>query len=164
MRFQPFIAVPLSLLAVACSSKYGSKEEAFNAQWEFLVGGKKVVVLDIPTDEEVKKEIEREKKFMEWSCESSRVQLEQIHHINPAHQHSYGEKQRKFLREKCYEGAPIRVVNKETLTKREKILTRSCNEEEQAKQFVCKEWNVSGDDVLKKDWDALKPTYTYFRY
>ena len=164
MRFQPFIAVPLSLLAVACSSKYGSREEAWNAKWEFVDGGKQIVVLDIPTDEEVEKEIENAKTMREWSCEASRVQLEQIHHINPAHQQSYGEKQRRFLREKCYEGAPIDVVNKETLTKRETVFTRSCNHEEETRQSVCKEWKVRGDVTTRADWDKLEPTYTYFRY
>ena len=62
-------------LLVSCSNKFGSKEEASNAKWEFLEGGREFVVVDVPTDIEVEDEIGREKTLREWGCKTAKEHL-----------------------------------------------------------------------------------------
>ena len=152
-----------SILLASCSGQFGSgklgsKDEARNARSNFLKGGKEIVVLDIPTDEEVERQVQSEKTFREWSCKYVRDDFSATHHVNPEYVHE----RREFVEQHCDE-APIGIT-KETLTKRKTVFTRSCNHEEETSQFVCKELKVRGDEITREDWDDLKPTYTYFRY
>ena len=146
----------LMIMLSSCSSKYGSKEEAYNAQREFINNGKQVVIIDAPTDIEVQKERTRIAAVRKFSCPA----VKQI--IDDGVTYKLQEK-RAYIENECYEGAPIKA-SKETMTKREVLNTRDCFFEEETSQFVCKEWKISSDEMAKEKWLEVKPVYSYFRY
>lgn len=150
-------------LLVSWSNKFGSKEEALYAQWEFMDGGKEIVVLDIPTDDEVEKEISLVKAMREPICRTMKEHLRTGEVLGQPIDPYYLAIKRKKVREDCYPGAPIRV-SKETLTKRKTYNTRTCNYEQETRAYVCKEWRVYGNEIMKEDWMKLKPKYSYFRF
>ena len=139
-------------------------EEARSATWEFLAGGREFVVVDVPTDKEVEDKIKNATWWREVSCKTAKEHLRTGK--NPTGKSIapyYLWQKREHVAKNCYPGAPIRV-SKETMTKRETKNTRTCNYEEETRQWTCKEWKVTGGEIMKDKWLDLKPTYTYFRF
>ena len=154
-----------SILLVSCSSKFNSREEAFNAQRKFLGEGKEVVVVDVPTDDEVEEQNYWEKSLLVGTCKTVKEHLRTGE--DPTGKpiaFAYLQQKRAFVEEKCSNPELTPIQTKETLTKRTKEKNRLCNEEQETSQFVCKEWKVSGDEIMKDKWRDLEPTYSYFRY
>ena len=112
------ILCSLTIMLSSCSSKHGSKEEAYNAQREFINNGEEIVIIDAPTDIEVQKERTRIAAVRKFSCPA----VKQI--IDDGVTYKLQEK-RAYIENECYEGAPVKV-SKETMTKREVLNTRDC--------------------------------------
>lgn len=153
-----------SVLLVGCSSTYGSREEAFIASNEWKNDGREFEVVDVPTDAKVEYEINEAKQWRNARCETYKRYI-RTGYIIPDKPLSFPDiqKYKRFVREECHPGTPL-GVSKETLTKRETKNTRTCNHEEDTRQWTCKEYKVSGDEIMKDKWDETKPTYSYFRY
>ena len=125
-------------------------EEAFNAQWKFLREGKEVVVVDVPTDDEVEEQNYWEKSLLVGTCKTAKEHLRTGE--DPTGKpiaFAYLQQKRAFVEEKCSNPELTPIHTKETLTKRTKEKNRLCNEEQETSQFVCKEWKVSGDEIMK---------------
>ncbi len=158
-----------SILLVSCSTKFNSREEAFNAKEKFLRDGKEVVVVYVPTDEWVEQKRKEAKDYAKERCETAKKKM---------NDEITKQTRRIKLGMKIDENAVISARedrdllcgewdyhgNKESLTERHKKNTRTCNFERETNQFVCKERKVRGDEIMGKDWAKLQPNYTYFRY
>ena len=157
-------SVATIVLLSSCSNKFGSKEEARLAQLEFLEGAREFAVVDVPTDAEVEEKIYNAKVWRKVTCRTAKEHLRTGKDpsgkpIDPY----YLRRTRVSVQKDCYPGAPL-GVSKESLTKRDTKRTRICNYEEETRSYVCKEWKVKGDEIMKDKWLDLKPTYTYFRF
>ena len=161
LRFGMFVLCGVVVFLHSCSSRFRSKEEASNAQRNFLEGGKEVVVVDIPTNEEVVEARRlnrvycRELTYQFVEGFETREELNKAFELNDIHCDWQTHPNGYPIEEK---------INAMTLTKHETKKTRVCNNEMETSQFVCKEWKVGGDRITKSEWIELKPSYSYFRY
>ena len=161
----PFVLVAAVALLASCSLKFGSREEARNAQLEFLEGSKKIVVINVPTDEEVETKVFFWMLERKTSCREAKRRLA----VGEAREATYGPLQfyvpgdSEFVEMSCPPKAPTSFT-KEGLTEREIVNTRDCNHEKETRSYVCKEWKFFGNEIIKDKWTELKPAYSYFRY
>ena len=156
--------IAASILLASCSNKFNSKEEASNARFEFLKGGREIIIVDVPTDEELKKQITWETEVLESTCDVVKGYLRTGQFNGIPMDADDIRSREKFVKQHCYPDSPTILSNKESLTTRRTVKTRTCNYEEETKSFVCKEWQVRGDEIMKEDWHKIKGTYTYFRF
>ena len=159
MKRTIFLFIGASILLVGCSSTYGSREEATLASYEWRNEGREFDVVYVPTDAEVAEE----KQFRKISCDTAREHL-RTGGVAGRRLSAFVLRRKEMLFEDdCVLNAPNKV-SKETLTTRDTLKTRTCNHERDTRQWTCKEWKVSGDEIMKDKWDEIKPTYSYFRY
>lgn len=162
-------AFAASLLVVSCSSqsntiKFASKEEAFLAQVEFLKESGEIVVVTSPTDQEVEELMQEKQNVLEAVCKTVTRMVSTGKDPNGAElERSSLIKQQKYLDQNCSPGASP-FVDRDALTQRNLVQTRSCDFYEATRRIVCKEWLVQGDEISKEDWEAIKPQYSYFNF
>ena len=69
---------------------------------------------------------------------------------------------KEFVEKKC--SPPIYVVDRGKLIKRKTERTKSCYGERDNRQIVCVERKTKSTTMNRKQWESIKPNYTYFRY
>ena len=169
------LAFALSLVALAgCSHRYGSKEEAELASYQFKTEGKTVIVMEKATEKQENEYAEKSNRLAaqakEKNCElAKRVHpTEKFFNRNSPAIAKY-EKARRQHQKLCDNPAPFisRADVFEKLFKSSMKNTRWCWEEEQIRQYVCSEKNVrtkKGEKISREEWDSKKASYRYFRY
>ena len=159
----------VSLLFVSCSSesnsvKFASKEEAFLAQVDFLKESDDIVVVTSPTDQEIEAVIKEKQNVLAAICKSVTKMVSTGQDANGAElEASSLRKQQQYLDQNCAPGVSP-SVDRDALTKRNQLQTRSCDFYEATRRIVCKEWLVEGDEISKEEWEAIKPQYSYFNF
>lgn len=170
------VAVPLLVIGVSGFwwGKYSSREQARTAADEWIADGREVSIIWKPTAAEVQKEIERgykehEEKVNGWECQAVRERVKRCS-ANPSGRGCKDWEYATFFAG-CGEIEIIESMVYQTMTKRGTLKTRSCSEEKETKQFVCKERKVAdsvpatrSNPMPGKKWAAIKPTYKHFRY
>ena len=169
------LAIALSLVALTgCSHRYGSKEEASLASYQFKTEGKTVIVMEKATEKQENEYAEKSNRLAaqakEKNCElAKRVHpTEKFFNRNSPAIAKY-EKARRQHQKLCDNPAPFisRADVFGKLLKSSMKNTRWCWEEEQIRQYACSEKKVStkdGGEISKEKWDAVQPSYRYFRY
>ena len=158
-----------SLLVLSCSSasntiKFASKEEAFLAQVEFLKESGEIVVMTSPTDQEVEELMQEKQNVLEAVCKTVTRMVSTGKDANGAAlERSSLIKQQEYLDQNCSSGA-MPSVDRDELSTRELVQTRSCDFYEATRRIVCKEWQVQGDEISKEEWEATKPKYSYYNF
>ena len=147
-----------SIVLTSCSTKFNSKEEANTAHLEFLRGNKNVAIVYVPTDEEVEKQNRNAEEDRKERCGAQDAETNEF---VPTPYGNFPVLKEYFF--DCGEGQK-KVFTKEQLTNRYLMETRICNHAQETQQYVCKEWKVDGIELSKKEWNEIKPTYTYFKY
>jgi 23S rRNA A1618 N6-methylase RlmF len=153
-------ALAASLLVLSCSSasntvKLASKEEAFLAQVEFLKESGEIVVVTSPTDQEVEELMQEKQNVLEAVCKTvTRMVSTDASSLS---------KQQEYLDQSCSPGATP-SVDRDELSTRDLVQTRSCDFYEATRRIVCKEWQVQGDEISKEAWEAIKPNYYYYNF
>ena len=161
--------VSVSLLLVSCSSgsntlKFSSKEEAFLAQVDFLKDSEDIVVITSPTDQQVEELMQEKQKVLEAVCKTVTRMVSTGKDANGAALDASSlSKQQEYLDQNCSPGATP-SVDRDELSTRDLVQTRSCDFYEATRRIVCKEWQVQGDEISKEEWEAIKPQYSYFNF
>ena len=158
-----------SLLLVSCSSegnsaKFSSKEEAFLAQVDFLKDSDEVVVITRPTDQELEEVIQEKANVLAAICKTVSSMVSTGQDANGAELDASSlSKQQTYLDQNCAPGASP-SFDRDALTQRDLVQTRSCEFYEATRRIVCKEWLVQGDEISKEEWEAIKPQYSFFNF
>ena len=158
-----------SLLLVSCSSqgdsvKLSNKEEAFLAQVDFLKDSDEIVVVTSPTDQEVEEVMNEKANVLAAICKTVSSMVSTGQDANGAELDAVSlSKQQEYLDQNCAPGASP-SVDRDALTQRNLVQTRSCEFYEATRRIVCKEWLVQGDEISKEEWEAIKPQYSYFNF
>ncbi len=162
-------ALAASLLVLSCSSasntvKLASKEEAFLAQVEFLKESGEIVVVTSPTDQEVEELMQEKQNVLEAVCKTVTRMVSTGKDANGAELDASSlSKQQEYLDQSCSPGATP-SVDRDELSTRDLVQTRSCDLYEATRRIVCKEWQVQGDEISKEAWEAIKPNYYYYNF
>ena len=162
-------AFAASLLVLSCSSasntiKFASKEEAFLAQVEFLKESGEIVVMTSPTDQEVEELMQEKQNVLEAVCKTVTRMVSTGKDANGAALDASSLiKQQEYLDQNCSPGA-MPSVDRDELSTRDLVQTRSCDFYEATRRIVCKEWQVQGDEISNEEWEAIKPQYSYFNF
>tara|TARA_A100001015_G_C14864231_1_gene661602 strand:+ start:559 stop:1074 length:516 start_codon:yes stop_codon:yes gene_type:complete len=162
-------ALAASLLVLSCSSasntvKLDSKEEAFLAQVEFLKESGEIVVVTSPTDQEVEELMQEKQNVLEAVCKTVTRMVSTGKDANGAELDASSlSKQQEYLDQSCSPGATP-SVDRDELSTRDLVQTRSCDFYEATRRIVCKEWQVQGDEISKEAWEAIKPNYYYYNF
>ena len=162
-------AFAASLLVLSCSSasntvKFASKEEAFLAQVEFLKESGEIVVVTSPTDQEVEELMQEKQNVLEAVCKTVTRMVSTGKDANGAELDASSlSKQQEYLDQNCSPGA-MPSVDQDELSTRDLVQTRSCDFYEATRRIVCKEWQVQGDEISNEEWEAIKPSYSYYNF
>ena len=162
-------ALAASLLVLSCSSasntvKLASKEKAFLAQVEFLKESGEIVVVTSPTDQEVEELMQEKQNVLEAVCKTVTRMVSTGKDANGAELDASSlSKQQEYLDQNCSPGATP-SVDRDELSTRDLVQTRSCDFYEATRRIVCKEWQVQGDEISKEAWEAIKPNYYYYNF
>ena len=162
-------ALAASLLVLSCSSasntvKFATKEEAFLAQVEFLKESGEIVVVISPTDQEVEELMQEKQNVLEAVCKTVTRMVSTGKDANGAELDASSlSKQQEYLDQSCSPGATP-SVDRDELSTRDLVQTRSCDFYEATRRIVCKEWQVQGDEISKEAWEAIKPNYYYYNF
>ena len=162
-------AFAASLLVLSCSSasntvKFASKEEAFLAQVEFLKESGEIVVVTSPTDQEVEELMQEKQNVLEAVCKTVTRMVSTGKDANGAELDASSlSKQQEYLDQNCSPGATP-SVDRDELSTRDLVQTRSCDFYEATRRIVCKEWQVQGDEISKEEWEAIIPNYYYYNF
>ena len=139
---------------------------------EFLSGGKEVVVVRTPTDEDYEREMIRAQKQLEDECRRERAQI--MRHkpdfttvswrqkTKDSIAWAYLQQSKAFVEQLC--SPPLASVDRDAMVRRDEWKTRKCFDEFETKQFVCEEWRTNKDEMTTDEWAKLKTHYTYFRF
>ena len=160
------------VLLSSCSSKFGSKREAENVKLEFLSGGKEVVVVRTPTDEDYEREMRRAQNQLEDECRRERTKIMRDkpdfttgslrQNTNNRIDWAYSQLSKAFVEQSC--NSPVASVDRDAMVRRDEWKTRKCFDEFETKHFVCEERRTNKDEMSSYEWAKLKTHYTYFRY
>ena len=162
-------ALAASLLVLSCSSasntvKLASEEEAFLAQVEFLKESGEIVVVTSPTDQEVEELMQEKQNVLEAVCKTVTRMVSTGKDANGAELDASSlSKQQEYLDQNCSPGATP-SVDRDELSTRDLVQTRSCDFYEATRRIVCKEWQVQGDEISKEAWEAIKPNYYHYNF
>ena len=160
--------VVTGVLLSSCSSKFGSRKEARLAATDYEEGGRSVLVIDKPTDEDYEMEQRRALRELEAKCANQRALLLPHHYQSTITNYpqrerwNYHLEAKEFVTSFC---SPPKVsVDRDLMTERRNLYTRGCEEETSTNQFVCEERRTGKKQMTQDEWSELKTHYTYFRY
>ena len=123
-----------------------------------------IVVVTSPTDQEVEELMQEKQNVLEAVCKTVTRMVSTGKDANGAAlERSSLIKQQEYLDQNCDPGA-MPSVDRDELSTRDLVQTRSCDFYEATRRIVCKEWQVQGDEISKEAWEAIKPNYYYYNF
>ena len=166
IKLLTLFSIATIVLLSSCSSKFGSRKEARLAAKDYEEGGKSVLVLDEPSDEDYEMAMRDAQSDLNYKCAVERAKLLPQHakdnYLIRGERWNAHLKAKDFVTRRC---TPPKVsVSRGGMTERLNLYTRRCEEETSTNQFVCEERRTGKKEMTMDEWSNLKTHYTYFRY
>ena len=142
------------------------------AATDYERGGKNVLVIYTPTDEDYEREMIRAQNQLEDECRRERTKImrdkpdfttgSRRQNNNNRVDWAYSQQSKAFVESFCNQ--PVVSIDRDAMVRRDNRYTRRCEEERETNQFICEERRTGKNKMTTDEWAKLKTHFTYFRY